>query len=250
MAVIVELLMDPDLSVIPTTFQLVAEGVQSGTRRANKAVLQNMYEYAEQTFAASIERPRHSKTRGGTVYRPDTRATGRFTFGSGKTFVGTIIDNGPVQGVAFPDTDRAEQITGGAWRALEFGVTSMQMPVGFWRSGGKRVPGRQGGDDELVPTGRGTVEVNGIEAKEFLATAAERGRGDLERAYEELATRVARSAATHQVPGYFRNVTRTVYVEQRVSGYTTKSGRSVQSYIRSIPKTIVEQVWVGGYARR
>lgn len=237
----VEVIVDPDFAVVPSSFAIVAEGVEAGTRSIHEQALRKLYSQAQKNFSARIERPKFSATRGGTVYRPESRATGTFTFGPNGAFRGNLISNGPVQGLSFPDESHADAATKGAWRALEFGTASVTMPVGYWRdAGGSRVPPGQGGDDELVPGSRKMVEVGGIDAKEFISDAVYTVADDIEKAYQRLADEVARDAVTHSVPGQYREVTRTIYVDQRVSGYTTKTGRVVESYIRRVPRTITE----------
>lgn len=173
----VRLTSDADLTQFKTVFQAVVEGYKAGTGRVFRNAINLTSRWAEQNFRASIERDEHSATLGGQVYRPGSRATGRFTFGPGKTFTGSLLKNlGPnISGFGYPIAERAERLTDGAWRALEFGRPAFTMPPGYWRdSQGNRVRSRSFGGDEFVPARRGRpIEAHGIEAKQFITTAFE-----------------------------------------------------------------------------
>ena len=173
---IVSITSDKALTVFDTTFQVVVEGLKKGSLRINRDAINLISLQAEKNFRDSIIREEHSATLGGEVYRRRSRATGRFTFGPGKTFTGSLLRNlGPnITGFGYPIVDRAERLTKGAWRALEFGRPAFTMPRGFWRDAdGNRVRSRSFGGDEFVPAGRGTMEAQGIEPKQFITTAFE-----------------------------------------------------------------------------
>jgi hypothetical protein len=228
--------MDPSLSTIPTSLQIISEGVPRGTRHINKEVLRSMYRTAASIFEESILRPATSVTAGGQSYRAGSRATGNFTFGDNQTFQGVLIDNGPVQGLGFPDIQTADQRTDRAWRVLEEGTDSMRMPVGSWRDpGGNRVPWGAGSDDAFHPGGSRFVEVSGIEAKRFIQGAVDGGVEALGKAYSQLADDLSDLVVQHRVPGTYRNETFTVYKTQNVPGHTRKSGTVVKPYTRQVP---------------
>ncbi len=202
MSVQVQVFTDPSLATIPSAFQIVAEGVTRGVKAAHKEALQDLYQYSAQIFEDSIERPGTSVTAGGRSYRAGSRATGNFTFGSGGTFQGQLFESGPVQGIAYPDTARADQQTNRAWRVLEQGTASLRMPRGIWRdAGGQRVPPAAGNDDEFHPTGRGGFrEVSGIQAKWFIRDSVNQVADELEQRYFDIADEVASEVGRFAAP--------------------------------------------------
>lgn len=202
MSVQVQVFQDQSLSVVPTSFQIVAEGVTRGVRAANKQALKDLYQYSAQFFEESIERPATSVTAGGRAYRAGDRATGNFTFGDSGTFKGHLFESGPVQGIGFPDIERADQRTDKAWRVLEQGTESLRMPSGFWRdAGGNRVPPTLGGDDEFHPAGgRGFREVSGITAKWFIRDAISLVREELELEYKIIGKDIVEGVKRFKAP--------------------------------------------------
>jgi hypothetical protein len=226
---------DPSLSVVPTSFQIISEGVPRGTRYINREVLSSMYRTAASIFEASIQRPSTSVTAGGQSYRAGSRATGNFTFGDGQTFQGEIIDNGPVQGIGFPNINVADQRTNRAWRMLEEGSDSMRIPVGTWRDpGGRTVPWGAGSDDTFHPGARRFMEASGIQAKLFIQGAIDGGVEVLGRAYSQLADDLSDLVIRHSVPGTERNQTYTIFRTQEVRGHI-RAGRPVRPYTRQVP---------------
>lgn len=169
---------DADLTVLPTTFQVVNEQFKKGLRTVHRDAINLTSRFAEQNFRDSIIREDHSVTLGGPyTYPRRTRASGRFTFGPGKTFTGSLLKNlGPnISGWGYPVTERAERLTDGAWRALEFGRPAFTMPRGFWFNEEGRVTRfRSFGGDAFGPHPRGIErEARGIEAKQFITIAFE-----------------------------------------------------------------------------
>lgn len=93
----------------------------------------DLYRIAEQHFNAEVRRPTSSGD------RPGERMTGRFTFGSGKTFRAVLFKQGQSYGIGFPDTQVADNSTNGVWRVHEFGLPSSH-PEG--PKGQHRLPSR------------------------------------------------------------------------------------------------------------
>jgi hypothetical protein len=195
---------DSDLSVFPTTMQALHEGMKKGTGDVNRKAIGIVSVYAERNFANSIQRDATSATVGGETYREGSRVTGRFTFGKGKTFTGSLLKNlGPnVTGFGYPIVNRADTITKRVWRGLEFGWDSMRMPLGIWRDvNGNRVRSSENarllGGDQFFPGGGGGQEVRGIAAKQFITiafedTVANYVEPGYRRVAEEIASKVSR----------------------------------------------------------
>lgn len=204
---------DQTLTVLSTTFQAVNEQFKRGTRRINRNAINLVSKFAERNFRDSIIREEHSVTLGGSeTYQRSTRASGKFTFGPGGTFTGSLLKNlGPnISGFGYPIIERAEKRTNGAWRALEFGRPAFTMPPGFWigeRQGrdsrGRFTQAREGVvrsrfkgiHDRFAPTPRGPeMEARGgIQAKQFITTAFEDVVDRyVEPEYRKLAEKVAR----------------------------------------------------------
>ncbi len=236
MVVEVRLRMDPGFSHFATMFQIVAEGVDTGTSQLHEEGLELSYTLAQENFENSIKRPAFSDTAGGTVYRPGSRATGKFTFGVGQTFEGETFDRPNQRGFGFPKEDQADAATDRAWRRLEEGVTSMTMPVGFWRdASGGRVEANAGGDDELVPVNRGSRTVQGIEAKLFILRAMDVVFQKMEAAYGRLADEVVQMALAETPVD--RNVDVVDIVPVRAYTRVLESGKRgvVRSHARNKP---------------
>lgn len=245
MPVIIEARVDPSLAALPTAIDIIAQGVNSGTRAINRQVLDNMYSTASSVFENSIVRPATSVTAGGQSYRAGERATGNFTFGDGETFQGRLSGTGRRQEILFPIVSVADNRTDRAWRPLEFGTGPFQMPGGYWRDvSGNRVEPGEGFDDQFFP-GRGDkLRASGITGKFFLTTAIEGAIEQLERAYEQLADDLSDLVVEHGIPGTARYEEYTLYRTQQVSGYTTKKGRTVAPYTRQVPvDTVVNRVF-------
>lgn len=195
-------LSDESLTVYATVMQAVFEGYKKGTGKIFRDSINLVSAQAEKNFAARIERDATSATLGGRTYRRRSRVTGRFTFGVGKTFTGSILKNlGPTtQGFGYPIVARADSRTKRVWRGLEFGWDSMRMPKGQWRdSDGKRVRSDTFrtilGGDTFEPTGPIADEVAGIQAKLFISDAFDFiVEGFTDPALRKLAVDVAKAA--------------------------------------------------------
>jgi hypothetical protein len=194
---------DPPVESVATSFEIMAEGVAEGTATINRDILDSLYDKSREIFASTIERPGQSATMGGNTYRPGSRATGKFTFGDNATFRGTTTQSGPISTITYPNEDTADSITDRAWRHLEEGSASQQMPLGIWRdSSGSRVPWGEGTDDQFFPGGRKgrggeRWEVAGIQAKYFIRDAVTDAADRLELAYQELADDIAVEVETY-----------------------------------------------------
>ncbi len=192
MAPLIEIVSDgKNATVYATTMQAVARNFRGKVGKINLEAIRKISEEAEKNFAASILRPETSVTAGGTTYRATStpargeggrligrkgasRVSGRFTFGPGKTFTGSLLKNQRnVTGFGYPIVARADRITKKVWRGLEFGWPSMRMPTkGIWRdSSGQRVTSRSPGGDAFFPAGPSERRVAGIEAKLFITNA-------------------------------------------------------------------------------
>lgn len=204
---------DESLTVVSTTFQVINEQFKAGTRTIHRDAINLISLNAKRNFRNSIEREDHSVTLGGSdAYPRRTRASGKFTFGPGATFTGSLLRNlGPnISGFGYPNIKRAEERTNGAWRALEFGRPAFTMPPGFWigERQSRDARGRFGPNrrmavrerfkpiyDAFAPHPRGipTLEARGIEAKQFITTAFEYVvERFVEPEYQRLAEKVAR----------------------------------------------------------
>lgn len=194
---------DESLTTFSTVMQAVFEGYKKGTGKIFTTSIDLVSAQAEKNFAASILRDATSATAGGRTYRRRNRMTGRFTFGSGQTFTGSILRNlGPnISGFGYPIVNRADQRTKRVWRGLEFGWDSMRMPKGVWRdTSGDRVGAdsfrKIVGGDQFFPTSAASDEVAGIEAKLFITDAFEFVVGGFtEPALRQLAVEQAREAS-------------------------------------------------------
>jgi hypothetical protein len=200
----VSVTIDPPVGSIATSFEIMAEGVAEGTETINRDILDTLYDKSREIFEASIERAATSATLGGTSYRSNSRATGKFTFGKAGTFSGKTSRSGPISSIIYPDEAKADAITDRAWRHLEEGSSSQQMPLGIWRdTSGARVPWGDSREDAFYPGGRKNragerIEVAGITAKRFIRDAVVDAGDRLEQAYFDLAQDIADEIASYQ----------------------------------------------------
>lgn len=126
-----------------SAYNAAIEDTTRSLRGVHTNAIKKLYARSEQLFRertgrppyTSVDRTSTSATHGGTQYRRQARATGRFTFGPGRTFRGNLINenNGLITGVGYPIMSVADARTDGAWRALEFGMSFIRMPAGVWR---------------------------------------------------------------------------------------------------------------------
>lgn len=196
--VFAQIVRDGDLTVIETTFQVVNERFKKGTGKMHREAIDRVSKRAHANFIRSIERAGTSATIQGTSYRPEDRATGRFTFGKGRTFTGSLLRNlgSNISGFGYPNVPRADAATDGAWRALEFGRPAFRMPMGFWRApDGRRARTRSPGGDIFIPGGAGEQLAKGIEPKLFITEAFEKVvREYVEPEYQRIADKAARGS--------------------------------------------------------
>lgn len=154
------LVQDSGLGEFPTRLQLVSEGVEKRMAGYHTVAIRKISQKAKGNFAEAIQRRAHSATVGDGPYGAG-RVSGQFTFGEHLTFVGKLIGNkgGPIQGLGYPDEQRADDRTEKVWRFLEEGATYRKWPRrGLWFNpgGNPRWPKPEAGrDDVLRVTPRG-----------------------------------------------------------------------------------------------
>lgn len=125
-----------------STYTVAIEETKKSLRRSHTNRTHRLYRRAEEIFKERIGRPPYARvdrtavsaSLGGVRYRPDSRATGRFTFGPNGAFQARVFaeNNGLIQGIGFPVRSIADARTDNAWRALEYGMSSVRMPRGVW----------------------------------------------------------------------------------------------------------------------
>lgn len=180
---------DVSLAVIPTSYQLVSEGVQRRMRGFHQQAIVKINADAKRRFAAAIERREHSATVGdGPLGR--SRVSGNFTFGSDLTFIGRLLPpSKTVQGFGYPDEQRADDRTEKVWRFLEEGATYTKWPSRaiFFDGGGFYGPDPNRNQDIVVPGRGGAVkfQTKEIAPRHYIRDAVESVRTNyLEPAYE------------------------------------------------------------------
>ena len=148
------------------------EGVQRDLNGEHIRLAKKLKAASYKHFMDHARRDDTSWSAGGTPYRTHRRATGKFFGPREIAFHSVVYDLKTTQGFGWPNIDKADKITDGAWRSLELGLPPgrHRMPPYVWidREGNKAERGE--GGVIFAPTGR-TAWSNrggGIDAWNFL----------------------------------------------------------------------------------
>lgn len=176
---------------------VVGYKIEKGARGVHIQALKFLNTQAEAYFRDRLGPPyakRNRRSVSGTLghrtYRPESRGTGKYTFGGrDAAFHGNLIQ-GKNPGFGYPNIRDANVRTKNSWRALEFGLPASQhrMPKYIWADASGKTSKKKGfSGTELVPLSRNTPRFgSGITAKRFLKDAWDDTMKTMPERYSEL----------------------------------------------------------------
>jgi hypothetical protein len=177
----------------------VKDGIEKGIQQIHAAAIRSLYVEGRKLFKERTNVPPYSRydrseataTLGGSPYRPEARASGRFKFGKGQAFEARIIDEKGISGFGWPVVSQADAVTDRAWRVVEFGASSIKMPSHVWRNASGTVgPFGDSRFPRLSPiSSRAIARPTKFVAKHVLEDALDNVAKDMPEKYRVLVTR-------------------------------------------------------------